>query len=97
MVDGPGRPRLVAALGRARRWHPCSYPQAWLVATVAYLAAVSPFWFIGGWLPHRASSLVVLVASWLGVVCGSSYDLHRRRNGGRVSEAKPFGRLPRSR
>ena len=83
----------VAGLGRVLRGRPRSYPQICLVATGGYLACVAAVWLIGDWPRHGAASFAVLAAPWLGCVAGWSYDLQRRRNGGRVSEAKP-PRLP---
>jgi hypothetical protein len=96
MVDGSGRPRLVALVGRLLRARISSYPQIWIVATVGYLACTAGFWFVGGGLRHGVARFVVLAVSWLSVATGLSIALQRRRNSVRVSEAKPFGRLPRS-
>ncbi len=96
MVDGSGRPRLAALLGRVLRARINSYPQIWIVATLGYLACTAVFWFVGGGLRHGADRFVVLAVSWAGVATGLSLALQRRRDSVQVSEAKPFGRLPRS-
>lgn len=96
MDDGSGRLGLVALLGRLLRARIRSHPQIWIVATVGYVACTADFWFVGGGLRHGSARFAVLAVSWLGVGTGLSIALQRRRNSVRVSEAKPFGRLPRS-
>jgi hypothetical protein len=97
MDDRPGRPGLVAGLRWVLRWRAHSHLHAWLVAAAGYLAEAGVLWLIGDWPRHGVTSFMVLAAPWLGVAGGQSYDLQRRKNGGQVSDAKPFGRLPRSR
>jgi hypothetical protein len=96
MVDGSGRSRLVALLGRVLRARINSYPQIWIVATVGYLACTAGFWFVGGGLRYGGARFAILGVSWLGVGTGMSLALQRRRDSVRVSEAKPLGRGPRS-
>ena len=96
MVDGPGQPGLVALIGRARRWRPRSYRQIWLIAAAGYLACAGTCWLAGAWPRHGPDTIVALSGAWLGFGALQSWDLERRRNGGRVSEAKPLGRAPRS-
>lgn len=96
MDDGPGRLRLVAVAGRVLQGRPRSYWQIWLIAAAGYLACAAICWLAGTWTRHGAATIVALAGTWLGFGTLQSYDLERRRNGGRVSEAKPPGRVPRS-
>jgi hypothetical protein len=91
MDDGPGRPGLVALLGRVLRARINSHLQIWIIATVGYLVCAAGFWFVDG-----GAKFVILGISWLGIGAGQSLALQRRRDAVRVSEAKPLGRVPRS-
>jgi hypothetical protein len=90
MDDGPGRPRLVALLGRVLRARISSHLQVWILATVGYLVCAAGFWFIDG-----GAIFVILGICWLGIGTGQSLALQSRRNSVRVGEAKPLGRVPR--
>jgi hypothetical protein len=96
MDDGPGRPGLVAVAGRVLRWHPRSYWQIWLIAAAGYPACAAACWLAGAWPRHGAAAIVALAGAWLGFGTLPSYYLERRRNGGRVSEAKPPQPVPGS-
>jgi hypothetical protein len=95
MDDGPGRPRLVALLGRVLRARIGSHLQVWVIATVGFVVSAAAFWLVYGGLRHGADHFVVLAVSWLGVGTGQSLIVQRRRDAVRVSEAKPLGRAPR--
>jgi hypothetical protein len=96
MVDGPDRARLAALLGRVLRARINSHLQVWIVATVGFLVSAAAFWLVYGGPRHVGARFAILGLSWLGVGTGESLVVQRRRNSVRVSEAKPFGRLPRS-
>jgi hypothetical protein len=97
MADGSGRARRAALLGRVLRARINSHLQVWIVATVGFLVTAAVFWLVYGGPRHDSAHFVVLAISWLGIGTAESLVVQRRRNSARVSEAKPFGRLPRSR
>src|ERR1700730_14609399 len=80
----------LAAVGRALRWKPRTYPQAWLFAAfVGTLPSLVVFCILGasnGWRQPWLALVTVGSAVQL-VIQGlaQSYDVHRRRTGGRVS------------
>jgi 4-amino-4-deoxy-L-arabinose transferase-like glycosyltransferase len=96
MDDGPGRPRLAALLGRVLRARISSHLQVWIVATVGFVVSAAVFWLGYGGPRHDGTRFAILGLAWLGVGTGQSLVVQRRRDSVRVSEAKPFGRLPRS-